>query len=303
MEDVTDTAFRRLCKEMGADIVYTEFISSEALVREAKKARKKMIFYPDERPLGIQLYGSKLESLVEAGRKAEKMNPDFIDLNVGCPVTKVADQGMGAGLLKNCDLMAAIVRALKKELSLPVTVKMRLGWDESSINVLQNVEILNQIGVHWIAIHARTRSQGYKGEADWEWIKKAKQKSEVPIIGNGDITSVEKAEWALEYSGVDGVMIGRGAIRAPWIFKQLKSYFLENRRMPEPDFEEKVSIARRHFSLLVEHKDRYAVSAFRRFSTTYFRGERGVARIRQKLSLAKTPEEVFDILDNPFKLL
>lgn len=303
MEDVTDTAFRRLCKWLGADIVYTEFISSEALIRKAERAQKKLFFTKDEHPVGIQLFGSKLESILEAGKIALTVQPDFLDLNVGCPVSKVADQGMGAGLLKNCDLMASIVSAMKKELPLPITVKIRLGWDNNSINILQNVDILNQIGVQWIAIHARTRIQGYKGEADWSWIKKAKEISQVPIIGNGDITSVEKAEWALEYSRVDGLMIGRGAIKKPWIFRQLKTYFTSGIKIPEPSFEEKIDFARKHFTFLVEHKGDYAVSAFRRFSNTYFKGVRNVAKIRQRLSNARTPDEVLEILENPFRLL
>ncbi|GAB4168803.1 MAG: tRNA dihydrouridine synthase DusB [Calditrichia bacterium] len=303
MEDVSDTAFRRLCKELGADVVYTEFISSEALIRDAAKAHRKMFFYPEEHPVGIQLYGSRLDSILEAGKIAEQVRPDFIDLNVGCPVTKVADQGMGAGLLKNCDLMASIVREMINNLSLPVTVKMRIGWDENSINVLENVQVLNRIGVHWIAIHARTRSQAYKGKADWSWIKKAKEISQVPIIGNGDITSVEDAEKALEFSGADGIMIGRGAIKAPWIFKQLKAYFMEGKVIPEPEFEEKITLARTHFRYLAEHKGDYAVAAFKRFNNTYFKGVKHVANIRQAVSKAKTIAEMVEILDNPFKLL
>lgn len=303
MEDVTDQAFRLICKELGADIVYTEFVSSEALIRNAQKSHRKLLFQPAEHPVGIQLYGSRTDSILSAARIALQVSPDFIDLNVGCPVSKVADQGMGAGLLKNCDLLQEIVSVLLRHMPIPVTVKMRIGWDDQSINVLQNVEMLNRLGIHWIAIHARTRSQGYKGEARWEWIKKAKEISRVPIIGNGDIDSVEKAEWALHYSGVDGLMIGRAAIRRPWIFRQLKAWFFEGKTLPEPEYEEKVFLAQKHFRLMVETRGDYAVSAFRRFSQTYFSEIRNVARIRQALNLSRTVEEVLDILENPFKLM
>jgi len=233
MEDVTDAAFRRLCKELGADILYSEFISSEALIRDAAKAFKKLMVYDHEHPLGIQLYGSRLQSLLDSGKIAENAGPDFIDLNVGCPVTKVADQGMGAGLLKDCDLLTTVVKGLVQTLSLPVTVKTRLGWDEKNINILENIKLLSKLGIQWIAIHARTRAQAYKGKADWTYIRKAKDLNLLPVIGNGDITSVEEAEKALEFSGCDGIMIGRAAIKKPWLFKQLQSFFTEGKRLPE----------------------------------------------------------------------
>ncbi len=304
MEDVTDSAFRRLCKELGADILYTEFISSEALIRDAVKAHKKLFIHENEHPLGIQLYGSRLQPLLDSGKIAVEVKPDFIDLNVGCPVTKVADQGMGAGLLKDCDLLSTVVKGLVKTIPLPVTVKTRLGWDDSNINILENIKMLSQLGIKWIAIHARTRAQAYKGKANWEYIKKAKELDLLPVIGNGDITSLEDAEKALEYSKCDGIMIGRGAIKKPWLFKQLKAYFRDGIRLPEPEFEEKIEYAKKHLEYLSEQQDsRMVARKFIRFNSTYFSGIKNIAKIRQKLSTCRSGEEMLEIVENVGKLV
>ncbi len=299
MEDVTDRAFRMVCKDEGADILYSEFISSEALIRDAVKAFSKLEIENSEHPIGIQLYGSRVDSVLRALRFAEKAGPDFIDLNAGCPAEKVARQGMGSGLLKNLPLFGTIVREMVRASSLPVTVKIRLGWDEHTINIMDSVKILAENGVKWVAVHARTRAQAYGGKADWSYIKKVKEEFDLPVIGNGDINSVEDAEKALTYSGCDGIMIGRGAVKKPWLFRMLKSYFTEGKMIPEPEFEEKVLLARKHVAFLRKYKDdRMVCRSFMRFSRTYFGGVPGVAKIRQRLSHCRTGEELEEILND-----
>ena len=257
MEDVTDPSFRSLCKLLGADLVFTEFISSDGLIRNGKKSLKKLEITDQERPIGIQLYGHLIDPMVESARMAEASNPEFIDLNFGCPVRKIANRGAGAGMLRNIPLMVKMTEAIVKATSLPVTVKTRLGWDEDSKNILDIAKQLQDVGIQALTIHGRTRNQLYKGKADWTLIGEVKNHPDIniPIIGNGDVTSPAFAKQMFEQHHVDGIMIGRAAIGRPWIFKEIRHFLSTGKHLPPMNIEEKVDLAKLHFSKSLKWKE------------------------------------------------
>ncbi len=275
MEDVSDPPFRALCKKHGADLMFTEFISSEGLIRNAIKSKKKLDIFDYERPIGIQIFGGDEEALSMATEIVDATMPDLVDINFGCPVKKVVCKGAGAGVLKDVDLMVRLTQAVVKSTRLPVTVKTRLGWDERSINILEVAERLQDVGISALSIHGRTRAQMYKGNADWTLIAKVKEnpRIHIPIFGNGDIDSPEKA---LEYRnryGVDGIMIGRAAIGNPWIFNQIKHYFATSTNLPLPGVKEKVEAAREHLSYAVSWKgEKQGLLEMRMHYASYFKG-------------------------------
>ncbi len=300
MEDVSDPPFRRLCKEHGADLMYSEFISSEGLIRDAIKSRKKLDIFDYERPVGIQIFGGDEEAMALSARIVEAVNPDLIDINFGCPVKKVVCKGAGAAVLKDVDLMVRLTQAVIKSTNLPVTVKTRLGWDEASINIDEVAERLQDIGVAALSIHGRTRAQLYKGEADWAPIARVKNNPRInmPIFGNGDIDSVEKA---LEYKnryGVDGIMIGRAAIGYPWIFNEIKHYFATGEKLPLPTMEDRITAAQNHLKWAIEWKGEWVgVVETRRHYTNYFRGVRNFKPYRHQLVTLNTAAELHEMFD------
>jgi tRNA-dihydrouridine synthase B len=300
MEDVSDPPFRAVCKDNGADLMYTEFISSEGLIRDAIKSRKKLDIFDYERPVGIQIFGGDEESLSLAAKIVEVTNPDLLDINFGCPVKKVALRGAGAGVLKDLDLMERLTSAVVKSTSLPVTVKTRLGWDDKTKNIEEVAERLQDVGIKALAIHGRTRTQMYKGEADWTLIGKVKNnpRINIPIFGNGDIDSPEKA---LEYKnryGVDGVMIGRAAIGYPWIFNEIKHFLKTGTHLPGPAVEERVNVARKHLLKSVEWKGPVVgINEMRRHYANYLKGLPNIKEYRNKLVTMATIEEVNEVLD------
>lgn len=275
MEDVSDPPFRRLCKIHGADMMYSEFISSEGLIRDAIKSRKKLDIFDYERPVGIQIFGGDEEAMSMSAKIVETVEPDLVDINFGCPVKKVVCKGAGAGVLKDIDLMVRLTKAVVQSTHLPVTVKTRLGWDFDSINIDEVAERLQETGIKALTIHARTRSQMYKGEADWEHISRIKQNPniEIPIFGNGDIDSAEKAlEYKNKYA-CDGIMIGRAAIGYPWIFNEIKHYFKTGEKLPEPTFEDRLHAVRQHAEWSTEWKgERIGLVEMRQHYSNYFRG-------------------------------
>ncbi|MFY8137104.1 MAG: tRNA dihydrouridine synthase DusB [Flavobacteriales bacterium] len=274
MEDVSDPPFRMLCKENGADLMYTEFISSEGLIRDASKSLQKLDIFEYERPIGVQIFGSDIASMEQSARIIERVQPDLLDINYGCPVMKVACKGAGAGILKDIDKMVRMTDAVVKATSLPVTVKTRLGWDEDSKNIMDVAERLQDIGIQALTIHGRTRVQMYKGSADWTLIAKVKEnpRIKIPIFGNGDIDSPEKA---LEYKnkyGVDGIMIGRASIGYPWIFNEIKHYFKTGEKLAPPTLAERAAAAKRHFEFSVKWKgEKLGILEMRRHYTNYFK--------------------------------
>ncbi len=300
MEDVTDPSFRYICKQFGADFVYTEFISSDGLIRNGKKSLKKLDIYEYERPIGIQLYGHLLEPMVEAAKIAEESKPEIIDINFGCPVRKIANRGAGAGMLRNIPLMMEMTEAIIKATNIPVTVKTRLGWDEDSKNVLDVALQLQDIGVQALTIHGRTRNQMYKGKADWTLIGEVKNhpRIHIPIIGNGDVTSPEIAKNMFETYGVDGIMIGRPTVGRPWIFKEIR-HFLDTGNLLQPlSLKEKVELAKLHFTKSIEFKgEPRGVYEMRRHFSNYFKGLPNFKGIRIKLLTTIDPKEIFSILD------
>ncbi len=298
MEDVSDYPFRMICKQLGADLVYSEFISSEALIRDAAKAFKKMTIHPGEHPIGIQIYGNRIDAMVRAALIAEEKEPDFIDINFGCPVKKVAFKGAGAGLLRDVPLMIDICAAVVKHSRLPVTAKTRLGWDTDSIVILDVARRMQDVGIKALTLHARTRAQGFKGEADWQWIKQVKETVELPIIGNGDITRPEDVKLMFDQTGCDAVMIGRGAIHNPWIFQQAKVY-LETGILPaHPSLSEKIELLKMHLKFSVEYKgeDRGVVEMRKHYSG-YLKGLPDISKVRAELMTYTTLEEVLRKLD------
>jgi nifR3 family TIM-barrel protein len=300
MEDITDPSFRFLCKQYGADMMYTEFISSDGLIRDAAKSLKKLEFDESERPIGIQIYGHILEAMVDAAKMAEEANPDVIDINFGCPVKKIAGRGAGSGMMRNVPLLVAITEAIVKAVKLPVTVKTRLGYDAENKNIMEIAERLQDVGVEALTIHGRTRSQMYKGEADWTLIGEVKNnpRIKIPIIGNGDIDTPQKAAEMFDRYGVDGVMIGRATVGRPWIFRDVK-YYLEHGEMPEPlTLDEIVALARLHLQKSLEWKgEKVGILEMRRHLTNYFKGLPNFKETRLKLVTTDDPSQLFDILD------
>jgi putative TIM-barrel protein, nifR3 family len=295
MEDVTDASFRFICKEFGADMLYTEFISSDGLTREAQKTIAKLQIYEEERPVGIQLYGHIHEAMVEAAKMAEAAKPDVIDLNFGCPVHKIANRGAGAGMLRNPEALVAMTRAIVQAVSCPVTVKTRLGWDEEHKIIVELAEQLQDAGIAALTVHGRTRAQLYKGIADWSLIGEIKRnpRMRIPIIGNGDIQSAEGAKEAFERYGVDGIMIGRATYGRPWIFKEIKHYLQTGVLLPEPTVAERVVLAKKHFAKSVEVKGpRVGVLEMRRHLSCYFKGLPNFKEMRLALVTENDPEKI-----------
>lgn len=301
MEDITDPPFRRICKRMGADLMFTEFISSDGLIRDAVKSTRKLDFIETERPLGIQIFGSDVDAMREAALVAEKANPDLIDLNFGCPVRKVAGKGGGAGLLKDIPRMMAITEAIVKATHLPVTAKTRLGWDDSSKEVVEIAERLQDIGIKAITIHGRTRAQMYKGEADWTLIGEVKNnpRMHIPVIGNGDIDSPQKALEQKNRYGVDGIMIGRAVVGNPTIFRTVKHFLQTGELLPEPTINERVAFCREHLLSSIEWKGMHAgIVEMRKHYSGYFRGIKDFKPYRMKLLTSLDSLEIFDLLNS-----
>lgn len=300
MEDVSDPPFRAVCKENGADLMYTEFISSEGLIRHAEKSVQKLDIYDYERPIGIQIFGDKIDSMREAAAIAEQARPEIIDINYGCPVKKVACKGAGAGILLDLPKMQKMTEEIVKQVSLPVTVKTRLGWDEKTVQIVEVAKRLQDVGIKALTIHGRTRKQMYKGEADWTKIAEVKnhQDIHIPIFGNGDIDSPEKALEYREKYGVDGIMIGRAAIGYPWIFNEIKYYFETGKKLAPPTLNDRVDVARKHLDFSVEWKgERKGLFEMRRHYTNYFRGIPNFKPFRTKLVESDSYREIADTLE------
>ena len=300
MEDVSDPPFRRLCKLHGADLMYSEFIWSEGLIRDAMKSRMKLDIFDYERPVGIQIFGGDEEAMEQSARIVETVQPDLVDINFGCPVKKVVCKGAGAGVLKDVDLMVRLTKSVIKGTNLPVTVKTRLGWDENSINIDEVAERLQDIGVQALTVHARTRAQMYKGHSDWSHIQRIKENPRItmPIFGNGDIDSPEKA---LEYKnkyGLDGMMIGRAGIGYPWIFNEIKHYFATGKHLAKPTIADRVEAARNHLTWSMDWKgERVGIVEMRRHYTNYFKGIPNFKEHRLKLVTIDDAEGLFKTLN------
>ncbi len=297
MEDVSDLPFRVICKQMGANIVYTEFINAEGLIRSdsqvLSRARRKLAFHAEERPIGIQIYGAAELSMEKATRIAAACEPDIIDINCGCWVSNVALRGAGAGLLKEPQRMREVVASVIAATDCPVTVKTRLGWDGSSIRIVEVARMLEDIGVRALTVHCRTRAQGHKGDVDYSWIPRIKDAVSIPVIINGDLMSAEDVKDAFDSTGCDGVMIGRGAIRHPWIFREARHFLESGKTLPPPAIEERIGLCLEHLRLSVEHKgERQGVVGIRRHYSGYFRGLRDAARLRAELAQLKTARDV-----------
>ncbi|MCI1778369.1 MAG: tRNA dihydrouridine synthase DusB [Bacteroidales bacterium] len=300
MEDVTDASFRYICKEFGADMVYTEFVSSDALVRNVEKTVAKMKIYDCERPAGIQIYGNIPEAMIEAACMAEEARPDVIDINFGCPVNKIARRGAGSGMLRDPEKLVAITKEIVERVKLPVTVKTRLGWDDDSLIIVELAERLQDVGISALTVHGRTGKQLYRGRADWTLIGRIKEnpRMRIPIIGNGDIADGPSAKKAFDDYGVDGIMIGRATFGHPWIFREIK-YFLKNGEpMPPLTVAEKVELARKHFAKSLEVKgDRVGVLEMRRHLSCYFKNLDNFKETRLKLVTENDPEKIYGIFD------
>ncbi len=301
MEDVSDPPFRALCKEQGADVVYTEFISSEGLIRDAAKSVKKLDIYEKERPVGIQIFGANLESMLRTIEIVEQSKPDIIDINFGCPVKKVVSKGAGAGILKDIDLMVALTKAMVAHTNIPITVKTRLGWDESSIKIVEVAERLQDVGCKAIAIHGRTRAQMYKGDANWKPIAAVKNNSRmhIPVFGNGDVNTPEKAIEMRDVYGLDGAMIGRASIGNPWFFKQVKHFMQTGMHLPEISIADRVAMAKRHLEMEIAWKEAEIVGVMetRRHYTNYFKGIPHFKPYRLKMVTSDVAQDVFNVLD------
>ncbi len=300
MEDVSDPPFRAVCKDNGADLMYSEFISSEGLIRDAIKSKQKLDFSEEERPFGIQIFGGDEEAMSMSAKICETVQPDLVDINFGCPVKKVVNKGAGAGVLKDIDLMVRLTEAVVKSTNLPVTVKTRLGWDEQSKNIEEVAERLQDVGVKALAIHGRTRAQLYKGSADWTLIGKIKNnpRIHIPIFGNGDIDSAQKAfEYKNKY-GIDGIMIGRAAIGYPWIFREIKSYLQDKTILPPPTLEERIAVCKKHLHKSLEWKGPIVgINEMRRHYTNYLKGLPGIKEFRYKLVTLTDPQAINEVLD------
>lgn len=295
MEDVSDPPFRAVCKQNGADLMFSEFISSEGLIRDAVKSKQKLDIFDEERPVGIQIFGGDEDAMAMSAKIVETVNPDLLDINFGCPVKKVVCKGAGAAVLKDIDLMIRLTKAVIRSTSVPVTVKTRLGWDFNSINILEVAERLQDIGVQALSIHARTRSQLYKGEADWTWIARVKEnpRIHIPIFGNGDIDTPEKA---LEYKnqfGVDGIMIGRAAIGYPWFFKEIKHYFATGEKMAPPTIKERIDVIKQHLHASIKWKgSKLGIFEMRRHYSNYLKGIPNIKQLRNQLVTLNSEEEI-----------
>lgn len=300
MEDVSDPPFRALCKQQGADLMFTEFISSEGLIRDADKSVQKLDIYDYERPIGIQIFGGEIDSMREAAQIVEQANPDLVDINYGCPVKKVVCKNAGAGILQDIPKMVRLTAEIVKSTDKPVTVKTRLGWDEQSKHIVEVAERLQDVGIQAISIHGRTRKQMYKGEADWTLIGAVKNnpRMHIPVFGNGDVGSPEKAlEMKLRY-GIDGVMIGRASIGYPWIFREVKHFLSTGEHLPSPTIGERIAAVREHLSKSLEWKGPVlGVLEMRRHYGNYFRGLPNIKEYRTKLVTYDNPEEIFSVLD------
>tara|TARA_X000000368_G_scaffold415243_1_gene406605 strand:- start:686 stop:1675 length:990 start_codon:yes stop_codon:yes gene_type:complete len=300
MEDVSDPPFRALCKEGGADVVYTEFISSEGLIRDAAKSVQKLDIYEKERPVGIQIFGANLDSMLRAVEIVEVTNPDIIDINFGCPVKKVVCKGAGAGILKDIPMMVKLTQAMAKRTKIPLTVKTRLGWDHNSIKIVEVAERLQDVGCAAISIHGRTRAQMYKGDADWSYISKVKNNPRmyIPVFGNGDVNTPERAMEMRDNYGLDGAMIGRASIGNPWFFNQVKHFMETGTHLPSPSIEQRVSVARRHLEMSVAWKGEIlGVLETRRHYTNYFRGYKNFKPYRTRMVTSNHSQEIYDILN------
>ena len=300
MEDVSDPPFRALCKEQGADVVYTEFISSEGLIRNASKSMIKLDIYEKERPVGIQIFGAELDSMLEAVDIVEQTGPDIIDINFGCPVKKVVCKNAGAGILRDIPRMVKLTEAMVKRTNIPVTVKTRLGWDSDSIRIVEVAERLQDVGIKAISIHGRTRVQMYKGEADWHPIAQVKNnpRMQIPVFGNGDVSTPEAANRMRDDFGLDGAMIGRASIGNPWFFAEAKHFLKTNTHLKPADMNERVEAARRHLQMAIDWKgEKLAVFETRRHYTNYFKGIPNFKDLRMKMVGSDSSEEVFEALE------
>ena len=305
MEDVSDPPFRALCKKHGADVMYTEFISSEGLIRDAAKSVQKLDVFEYERPIAIQIFGNEIESMKQSAEICENARPDFIDINYGCPVKKVACKGAGAGILQDIPKMVKMTEEIVKSTSLPVTVKTRLGWDENSKYIVEVAERLQDVGISAISIHGRTRKQMYKGEADWSLIAATKNnpRIQIPVFGNGDIDSPEKAvEYKNKY-GVDGIMIGRASIGNPWFFNQVKHFMKTGKHLNPPTLKEKVELVKEHLDFSVKWKgERLGVVEMRRHYANYFKGISDFKTTRMQLVTLDHPSEIKEVLEGIVKI-
>lgn len=300
MEDVSDPPFRVLCKEQGCDLMFTEFISVEGLIRDAAKSLQKLDIYEEERPIGVQIFGAELDSMQRAAEIVEAAKPEILDINFGCPVQKVVCKMAGAGILRDIPKMVALTDAIVRSTNLPVTVKTRLGWDEDSIFIEEVAERLQDVGIQAISIHGRTRKQMYKGEADWTRIAAVKEnpRMRIPVFGNGDIDSPEKALAYKNRFGVDGIMIGRASIGYPWVFREIRHFVETGTLLPPPTVTERVDAARRHLARAIEWKgQKLGVLETRRHYTNYFKGLEGVKAFRSQLVTEEEPSLLFGILD------
>ena len=296
MEDITDIPFRLICKRLEADLVFTEFTSSEGLIRDAKNALQKVLFLQDERPIAIQLFGGVETSMVKAAKIAERYNPDFLDINCGCWVRNFTRRGEGAALLKDLPRLEAIVKSTVKATKLPVTVKTRLGWDRNSIVILDVAQMVEQAGAKALTVHCRTREQAHNGTADWKWLEKIKKVIRIPLIGNGDLKTPLDVKRMFE-TGCDGVMIGRGAVQNPWIFKQAKHFLSTGSLPPEVSLEEKINLCIEHLKLSVEHKGPwFGIRDFRKHYSGYLRGVHGVAKLRADMMRLTKQEDLIERL-------
>ena len=302
MEGYTDVSFRGVCRSLGADLVYTEFVSSEGLRREVGRSSRKIMFSESERPVGIQIFGNDPKAMGEATRISTRLQPELIDLNFGCPVPKVAGKGSGAALMKNPDLLLAITAEVISNTELPVTAKLRLGWNEDSINILEIAAELEKIGVAAITLHARTRAQKYTGQARWEWIKKLKETVQVPVIGNGDVKTPADAKRMFEETGCDAVMIGRGASSYPWIFRDTKAFFRDGSTPAPPDLKERLQMLLHHFHLALEFKGtERGVLEMRKLYSSYLRDYPNAKQARYQLVRMTDPQIIEDFLQRILK--